>query len=94
MIPLFFKNLFFCIKNLPFANHKATEYFTKYIAAAKEIGAKGILGQAYLNWGLLVQAQGRSDEARQCFHEALGYFEKCQADGYLKQTHDALNSLG
>jgi class 3 adenylate cyclase len=94
MTPLVFKNLNFFIKNAPFANRKAAEYFNNFIAAAKDIEAKGILGQAYLNWGYLNRAKGRSDEAKQCFHEALGYFKKCRADSYLKQTHDALNSLG
>ena len=94
MTPLVFRNLNFFIKNAPFASRKAAEYFSNYIAAAKEIRANGILGQAYLNWGHFNQAKGRSDEARQCFHEAVGYFEKCRADCYLKQTHDALDSLG
>jgi tetratricopeptide (TPR) repeat protein len=90
---LVFKNLYFFIKTRPFANRKAADYFTNYIAAAEEIGARGILGQAYLNWGLLNQAKGRLDEARQCYQEAVGYFEKCRADCYLKQTHEAINSL-
>jgi tetratricopeptide (TPR) repeat protein len=93
MTPLVFRNFNFFIKNALFADRKAAEYFSNYIAAAKEIEANGILGQAYLNWGFFNQAKRKTDEARQCFHEAVGYFEKCRADRYLEQAHDALNSL-
>jgi class 3 adenylate cyclase/tetratricopeptide (TPR) repeat protein len=91
--PGMFKNINFLLKKALFADRIAAGYFSTCIKAAKEIGAKDILGQAYLNWGRLNQAKGRSDEARQCFREAVGYFEKCKADGYLQQAHDALNSL-
>ena len=92
-LPLVFRNLNFFIKKAPFANRKAAEYFSNNIAAAKEIEANGILGQAYLNWGLLNQAKSKPNEARQCFNEAIRYFEICNAGGYLKQAREALNSV-
>jgi tetratricopeptide (TPR) repeat protein len=93
MTPLVFRNFNFFIKNAPFANRKADAYFSIYITVAKEIEANGILGQAYLSWGLLNQAKSKPDEARQCFNEAIRYFEKCNAGGYLKQAREALNSV-
>jgi class 3 adenylate cyclase/tetratricopeptide (TPR) repeat protein len=93
MTPLVFKNLGFFIKNAPFVNRKAAAYFINYIAAAKEIEANGILGQAYLNWGLLYQAKSKPDAARKCFYEAIQYFEKCNAGVYLKQAREALNAV-
>lgn len=93
LAPGMLKNINFLLKKAPFAARIAAGYFSTCIEAAKEIDAKDILGQAYLNWGRLNQARGRSDEARQYFRQALGYFEKCKADCYLQQVHDALNSL-
>ncbi|GAI10282.1 unnamed protein product [marine sediment metagenome] len=58
------KNIGFLIKNVPFASKKAEAHFKKAIEVAKEIGAKGVLGQAYLDLGLLHRAKGRTDQAR------------------------------
>jgi tetratricopeptide (TPR) repeat protein len=91
--PGMLKNINFLLKKAPFAARIAERYFSTCIEVAKEIDAKDILGQAYLNWGRLNQAKGRSNEARQCFREALGYFEKCKAERYLEQARNALHSL-
>jgi tetratricopeptide (TPR) repeat protein len=84
------KNLNFFLKNALFAARKTSKYFSTCIEGAKEIEAKGILGQAYLNWGILNQAMHKPEEAEQCFFEAIKYFEKCQAAIYLKQARDFL----
>ena len=47
------KNIGFLVKNVPFASIKAEGHLNKAIEVAKEIGAQGILGQAYLDLGLL-----------------------------------------
>jgi hypothetical protein len=47
------------LARVPFAYQKAEEHFNKANEAAKEIGAKGILGQAYLDLGLLHNAKGK-----------------------------------
>ena len=88
------KNLGFLIKNVPFAGKRAENHFNKAIEAAKEIGAKGILGQAYLGLGLLYKARGRNDQAKACISEAVSLFEQCEAEVYLRQAKEALASLG
>jgi len=87
------KNLGFLIRNIPFASKKAEDHFNKAIEVAKEIGAKGILGQAYLNLGLLHKAKGRTKQAKKCVSEAIQLFEKCTAKVYLKQAKEILVSL-
>jgi len=88
------KNIGSLIKNVPFASRKAEGHFNKAIAVAKEIGAKGISGQANLDLGLLHKAKKREDQARKCFSEAIQLFEQCEAEVYLKQAKEALASLG
>lgn len=61
---------------------------------AKEIGAKGPLGQSCLALGLLHKRIGREDKARQSFSEAVNAFEQCEAKTYLKRAKEALKSLG
>jgi tetratricopeptide (TPR) repeat protein len=88
------KNLGFLLRSVPFASRKAENHFKKAIEVAKEIGAKGILGQAYLDLGLLHKAKKRTDYAQDCFSEAIKIFEQCEADRFLKQATEALASLG
>jgi len=87
------KNIGFLAKNVPFAGKKAEEHFNNAIELYKEIGMKSSLGQAYLSLGLLYKASKRTDQARQCFLEAIDLFEKCEAETYLKQANEALDSL-
>jgi class 3 adenylate cyclase/tetratricopeptide (TPR) repeat protein len=87
------KNIGFIIKNVPSAAKRAEDHIKKAIAIAKEIGAKGIEGQAYLNLGHLHQAKFRSDQARDCFSKAARIFEECGSEVYLKQAKKALESL-
>ncbi len=93
---LFFllKNIGFLIKTVPFAARKAEGYFQTAIDKAKEIGAKSVLGQAYLDLGKLHKAKGRLANTRTCISHAVESFEECQADVYLKQAQEALASLG
>ena len=67
--------------------------FNKAIEAAKEIGAKFLQGQAYLDLGRLHNAKGRSDQARDCFTEAAEILEVCESEVFLKQANEALASL-
>ena len=87
------KNIGFLIKNVPFADKKAELHFNKAIDTAKEIGAKGFLGLAYLDLGLLHKAKKRKDQAKKCISEAVQLFEQCEADVYLKQARELLVSL-
>lgn len=87
------KNFGFLIKNVPFADKKAQLHFNKAIETAKEIGAKGFLGLANLDLGLLHKAKKRKDQAKKCISEAVQLFEQCEAEVYLKQAKEALTSL-
>jgi hypothetical protein len=90
---LMIRNLVFIVKNVPFASRKAEHHYTEAIAVGKEIGAKGFLGQAYLDLGLLHKAKGRKDKAREFISEAAQTFEQCKAELYLKQAKEALATL-
>jgi class 3 adenylate cyclase/tetratricopeptide (TPR) repeat protein len=87
------KNIGFLIKSVPFASKKAEEHFNRAIEVAKEIGAKGAMGQAYLDLGLLHRMKGTIEQAKKCISEAIQIFEECEAEGYLKQAKEALASL-
>ena len=88
------KNIGFLVKTVPFATKKAEEHFNKAIELFKEIGMKGYLGQAYLSLGLLYKSTKRTDQARQCILKAINIFQECEAEVYLKQANEALESLG
>jgi class 3 adenylate cyclase/tetratricopeptide (TPR) repeat protein len=87
------KNIGFLIKNVPFASKKAEEHFNRAIEVAKEIGAKGTMGMAYLDLGLLYRMKGKTEQARKCVSEAIQIFEKTEAEGFLKQSREALASI-
>jgi len=88
------KNIGFLVKNVPFAKQKAADNLKKTIGIAEEIGAKGLLGMAYLDLGLLHKVKGEKDKARERITTAMQLFEECEADVYLQQAKEALNSLG
>ena len=88
------KNIGFLVKNVPFASKKAEKHFKKAIEVAEAIGAKGWLGVAYLDLGLLHKAKRKKDKARECISTAIQYFEQCEAEIYLRQAKDALASMG
>ncbi|MBW1781142.1 MAG: AAA family ATPase [Deltaproteobacteria bacterium] len=88
------KNVGFILKNVPSAGKKAEDHFNRAIEGAKEIGAKSIQGQAYLDLGRLHKAKGTSDPARECFTTAIKIFEQCQSEEFLKQAKEAMASLG
>jgi class 3 adenylate cyclase/tetratricopeptide (TPR) repeat protein len=88
------KNIGFLVKNVPFAAKKAEIHFLKAIELAQEIGAKGLLGQATLELGLLHKIKKRTDEARKCISDAVRLFEECEANAFLKQAREALGALG
>jgi tetratricopeptide (TPR) repeat protein len=87
------KNIGFLVKNVPFAAKKSEEHFNKAIELLKEIGAKGFLGMAYLDLGLFYKTGKRTDQVRECISEAIHIFEEREAEVYLKQAKNALQSL-
>ena len=56
------KNIGFLLKTLPFAHKKAVEHLSIAIKTAGEIGAKSVLGQAYLELGKLHKAKGKTEK--------------------------------
>ena len=87
------KNIGFIAKNVPFAGKKAEGHFKKVIEIAEEMGAKTIMGGACLDLGLLYKTKKRKDLANKLISEAVKLFEQCEADVYLKQANEALESL-
>ncbi|MBW2564091.1 MAG: AAA family ATPase, partial [Deltaproteobacteria bacterium] len=87
------KNIGFIAKNVPFASKKAEGHFKKVIEIAEKMGAKTIMGGACLDLGLLHKAKKRKDQANKFISEAVKLFEQCEADVYLKQANEALESL-
>jgi len=83
----------FLVKNVPFAKQKAAVNLNKTIEIAQEIGAKSLLGMAYLDLGLLHKAKGEKDKARECITTAMQFFEQCEAEVFLQQAKEALESL-
>ena len=92
-LSMIFKNMGFLLKNVPFAGKKAENHFNRSIEVAKEIGAKGVLGQAYLDLGLLHKAKKRPEQAKECISEAISFFEQCDSEIFLKQAKEVLASL-
>ena len=88
-----FKNIGFIVKNMPVAAKKAEDHLNKAIEVAREIGAKGVLGNAYLDLGLLHKAKKRPDRARECITQAIQIFEQCEAELLQKEAKKALTSL-
>ena len=87
------RNLGFLIQNVPFASKKAEEHFSRAIEVAEEIGAKSMMGMAYLDLGLLHRMKGKVEQAKKCLSEAIQIFEPTEAEGFLKQAQEALASL-
>jgi tetratricopeptide (TPR) repeat protein len=87
------KNIGFLIEHVPFASKKAEDHFNRAIEVAKEIGAKGTMGMAYLDLGLLYRMKGKTEQAKKCLSEAIRIFEQTEAEGFLKQAKEALASF-
>jgi tetratricopeptide (TPR) repeat protein len=88
------KNIGFLVKKAPFATKKSEEHFNTAIKIFKEIGAKGNLGLVYFNLGLLHKATKKTNQAKHCFLNAINLFQECEAEVYIKQANEALDSLG
>ena len=77
-LPTIIRNFGFLIKNVPFASKKAEDHFNKAIEVAKEIRARGVLGQAYLDLGQLHKSKKRNEAAKECMSEAIQIFEETE----------------
>jgi tetratricopeptide (TPR) repeat protein len=92
-LSLMAQDIGFLLESTASASENAEEHFNKAIEIAKDIGAKGILGQAYLGLGLLYKEKEEEEKARACLAEASRIFEQCNAERYLQRTKEALISL-
>ena len=88
------KNIGFLIKNVPFAAKKAEEHFNKALKTAREVGMKGVMGQTYLDLGILHRAKRRNEKARECLTQAIQCFEECESETFLKKAREVAASLG
>lgn len=87
------KNIGFLIKNVPFAKKKAEVHLNGAVEIATKIGAKGILSQAFLALSLIHMSKRKTEQARQNITQAIELFEEYEAEVYLKQAEEALESL-
>jgi class 3 adenylate cyclase/tetratricopeptide (TPR) repeat protein len=87
------KNIGFLVKHVPFSSQKAEVHLNKAIETAQQIGAKGLLAQAYLDLGLLHEAKKRADLAKGYISKAIKIFEECEAEVYLKQAKKAIGGI-
>jgi class 3 adenylate cyclase len=87
------RNIGFLLTNMPVVNRKIEQHFSKAIELAEEVGAKGVLGRAYLDFGIYHQTKKRTDQARECISRAIALFDECKADGYLKQAREVMAAL-
>jgi class 3 adenylate cyclase/tetratricopeptide (TPR) repeat protein len=87
------RNIGFLVKKFPFAAKEAEAHFNRSIELANQIGAKGIVGEAYLDLGHLHRSKGRNDQAKACISKAIQMFEECGAEVFLRLAHESLASL-
>ncbi len=92
-LSLIARNIGFLIKTAPYAYREAETHFNTAIETAEEIGAKGFLGQAYLDLGRLYGSKGKKRESSNCLSKAIGVFEECEADYFLRRTKEAFSNL-
>ncbi|MGB6379620.1 MAG: hypothetical protein WBG51_00480, partial [Syntrophobacteria bacterium] len=92
-LPFLARNIGFLIKNILFIGRKAEHHFNKALEVSREIGAKGVMGQACLGLGLLDKANGRNEKARKHISQAIELFEECKAEGYLERARETLEAL-
>ncbi|MGD8302010.1 MAG: AAA family ATPase, partial [Desulfobacterales bacterium] len=87
------KNIGFLVKNAPRADQKAQTHYNLAIEHAMKVGDRGTLGRCYLDLGLLHRAKKRFDKAKESLSKAIEVFEETEAEGFLKQAKDALESI-
>jgi tetratricopeptide (TPR) repeat protein len=87
------KNIGFLVKNAPKADQKAQTHFNLAIEHAKKVGDRRTLGHSYLDLGILHRAKKRFDQAEACFSKAIEVFEETEAEGFLKQAENAMESI-
>jgi tetratricopeptide (TPR) repeat protein len=90
---LMVKDIGFLLESNTSTSENAELHLHRAIEIAEDIGAKGILAQAYLDLGLLYKTRDSKDKAQKCFSEAIHIFEQCDTEVYLQRAKEALISL-
>ena len=90
---LVLKNLGFLISNRPFAAGKAQAHLEKAVDILTKAGAKGFLGEPYLQLGVLNKLKGRAEKARECAREAIRMYQQCGSKANMKRAREVLESL-
>jgi class 3 adenylate cyclase/tetratricopeptide (TPR) repeat protein len=88
------KNVGFILKNVPSAEKKALEHFTRAMDIAEGVGAKGIQGEVFLDLGRLHMAKGRRNQTRDCYSQAIEIFERHDLNANLRKAREESASLG
>lgn len=76
----------FLIKTSASAAHQAEAHYQRAIQVARAIGAKGMIGQAYVGLSHLYQSQGKIEMARESIIAAIDVFVECEAGVYLEEA--------
>jgi hypothetical protein len=69
------KNIGFIMRNVPFAATKAEEHLKEAIQVSKEIGAKGTLGEAYLDLGSCTRQRAETSRLENGSRSLFGSFK-------------------
>jgi class 3 adenylate cyclase/tetratricopeptide (TPR) repeat protein len=91
---LVLRNIGFLILNRPMAASKAQVHLEKAVQVLSEAGAKGLLGEPYLQLSLLHKLKGRTEKAGKCSREAILMFEQCGSEANAGRAREILESLG
>ncbi len=92
-LSIFLKNVPFLMKNVFSIRRKAEKHLSMAIELSEKAGARGFLGQPYLQMGLLFLATGKPEKARQYLLKATDAFEQCGPQKSLEQARDLLSSI-
>ena len=88
------RNAGFLLRNIPQARARASAHLSSAVRLAREIGAKGVLGQALTDLGRLQRAVGDESEATVTLSEAVTVLESIAATGPLQDARWALEEAG
>ena len=87
------KNIGFVARHAPFAVIRAIRHFNNFIEKGSALNAKGFVGQAHLELGLVYSRRKKPAKARNHLKIAIQVFQECEADVFLKQAQELFDSI-
>ncbi len=90
---MFFRNVFFLLSHLPFADRRAVSYLTNAVESSARSGFKGNRARALMALGELHAFRKRPEQARKCWQEAIEIYEETKAEVYHRKAREALAAL-